>query len=382
MTDHVRALVPPSFVRHLTRREALARGAAALGLSAWACRGSGGSGEAGLGGQLAVYTWAEYHSPENVSAFADATGLTVTFDIFESNEAMLAKLELAGPAAGYDVVVPNTSFVPLMVARGLLARLDHARIPHLANQEEWLVRMKNGPQGDPDGAYTVVKDWGSTGFIYDTTVIDGELSGWADFVQAAARPGVSRRVSLLPSPAEVAGAVFWRDGIPPDTVDPGHLDHAERVLLADVAPHVKAFDVYPALGMLGGEYALAQCWNGDARKAVIDAPDRLRWVLGAPKTNLWVAVFAVLAGAPHPEAAHAFIDYMLQPDVSAREVVFTGNATGVKGVEAALPADLPARDVIFFTEAERARLVPEVVNEAQPRLVDIYNKVRLAAGRS
>jgi spermidine/putrescine transport system substrate-binding protein len=105
-------------------------------------------------------------------------------------------------------------------------------------------------------------------------------------------------------------------------------------------------------------------------------------VLGAPKTNLWVAVFAVLAGAPHPEAAHAFIDYMLQPDVSAREVVFTGNATGVKGVEAALPADLPARDVIFFTEAERARLVPEVVNEAQPRLVDIYNKVRLAAGRS
>ncbi|MFN8057881.1 MAG: spermidine/putrescine ABC transporter substrate-binding protein [Vicinamibacterales bacterium] len=387
MSTTLTALVPGGLVRRLSRRAFLERTAAGLvattPLAACAnSRPDPNRADGSMEENLTIYTWAEYHSPENVTAFGRANGVTVNFDIFESNEAMMAKLQLAGRGSGYDLVVPNAHFVPMLVKRGLLRRLDPSKIPNLARQDPALVQLKNGPLGDPDGTFTALKDWGSTGYIYDVRAVGRELSGWADFWRAAASPGVGGRVSVLPSPFEVAGLVFWRDGVAPSTTDPRELERAEELLVQELAPHVRAFDVYPALGVLSGEYALAQCWNGDARKAMIGAPDRVRWALGGPKTNLWIAVWAMLADAPHPEAAHAFINYVLDPEVSAREIAFAGNATGVVGVEPFLPPDLPAREAIFFTDEERTRLVPEVVNDSQQRLVDIFNHVKLAAGRA
>lgn len=377
----VRALIPRSVATSLTRRGFLQRmgsaSAAALGLAASACRRS-----AAPESTLSLYTWAEYHNPQNVDAFSEKSGITVTFDIFESNEAMVAKLTLAGASSGYDIIVPTSEFLPQLIRRGLLMKLNPSQIPNLANQDPSFVSLKNRPGGDMDGQYTAIKDWGSTGFVYDTRVIREELRSWADFVRVAGQPGVSGLVSVLPSPAEVLGIVFWRDGIAPDTTDSAHLDHAERVLLSELAPHLRAFEVRANLGLAAGDYVLSQMWNGDARKAVIEQPDRLRWVLGAPKTNLWVAAWAILASAPHPEAAHEWINYMLQPAVAAKEIEFTGNDTAVVGVGEHLPADLPGRDVIFFTEEEKGRLVPSVINEAQQRQVEIYNAVKVRAGRA
>jgi spermidine/putrescine transport system substrate-binding protein len=225
-----------------------------------------------------------------------------------------------------------------------------------------------------------VKDWGSTGYVYDASVIEDELTDWADFFEASARDGVSGNMSVLEAPGDVTGLVFWRDGIDWNTTDEADLDHAEQVLMDELVPHIKAFDSYPGVGILDGSYVLSQAWNGDARVAVIEDPERYKWVLGAPKTELWIDTWTILADAEHPEAAHAWINYILDPANSAREIEFHGYNTAVMGVEDHLPDDLEGREIIFFTDEEVSRLVAGEVTSAQDRLVEIYNNVKAAAG--
>lgn len=375
----LRTLISRDTYRLLTRRQMLGRSLAGVwGAAHVAC----GEAQPVRERNLAIYSWAEYHAPENVRSFATERGVGVTFDFFDSNEAMLAKLELAGASSGYDLVVPNLEFVPILVKKGLLQPLDRSRIPNWGNQDPKMLAIKDGPGGDPEGRYAAIKDWGTTGFVYDRKAIAEPLSGWADFARAAERPGVSGRVSVLPSPLEVLGLVMWRDAASATDMRPEALARVERVLLAELAPHIKTFDGYPALGLLGGDYALAQCWNGDARKALAEDPDRFRWVLGGPSTNLWIATWVLTAECQHPESAHALINFMLDPEVSAREIVFTGNDTAVVGVDPYLPSDLAQRELIFLSDEERQRLIPSTLSDAHPQLVDIYNKVKLAVSQA
>lgn len=377
-TTTLRALASRQTVRPMSRRQMMGRTlAGTLGLAHAACATSAPEREH----NLSVYSWAEYHAPENVRGFATSRRVGVTFDFFDSNEAMLAKLELAGTSSGYDLVVPNLEFVPLLVKRGVLQPLDRSRIPNWGNQDPAMVAIKDGPGGDPGGQYVAIKDWGTTGFVYDRKAVPGDLRTWADFARAAASTGASGRVSVLPSPLELLGLAQWREEASAKDSSAAALARAESWLVTELAPHIKAFDGYPALGLLNGDYVLSQCWNGDARKALIEDPDRFQWALGAPVSNMWVATYAVTANCANPETAHAFIDYMLNPEVSAKEIAFTGNDTAIVGAAAFLPPDLPARDLIFLPEAQRERLIPSTLTDAQPRMVEIFNRVKVAASR-
>ncbi|MBA3362204.1 MAG: spermidine/putrescine ABC transporter substrate-binding protein [Acidimicrobiia bacterium] len=331
-----------------------------------------------IGGNLSIYTWAEYQNPENEAAFEADTGVDVIVDIYESNEAAIAKLELAGASAGYDIVVPTSGFIKLMVAKDLLLEMDMSRMPNVANIDPAIAALQN--TDGIAGLYSVVKDWGSTGWVYDASVITEPLVTWGDFLTAAARPDVTGLVSVLGAPGDVTGIVFWRDGIDWNTTDPAHLDHAEEVLLTELAPHLKAFDSYPGVTLVAGEYVLSQAWNGDARVAVIEDPERYKWGLGAPKTELWVDTWAILKSAANVDAAYAWINNILDPAVSAKEIEWHGYDTAVLGTQEHLPADLPAPEIIFFTEEEKSRLVAGEVNEAQDRIVEIYNNLQAAAG--
>jgi spermidine/putrescine transport system substrate-binding protein len=114
--------------------------------------------------------------------------------------------------------------------------------------------------------------------------------------------------------------------------------------------------------------------------AVLEDPERYKWVLAGPKTELWVDTWAILASAANPEAAHAFINHVLDPEVSAQEIAFHGYNTAVLGTEEFLGDDLEGRDIIFFTPEQVATLEPGEVNEAQDRLVQIHDNFKAAAG--
>ena len=233
-------------------------------------------------------------------------------DIYESNEAAIAKLELAGASAGYDIVVPTSGFIKLMVAKDLLLELDMSRIPNFANIDPAIAALQNAD--GIAGKYSVVKDWGSTGWVYDASVITEPLVTWGDFFDRG-RPATGSaarcRSSALPatSPESCSGGTA-STGTPPT---PPISTTPRRCCSTSSLRTSRRSTPTPASTMVAGEYVLSQAWNGDARVAVIEDPERYKWVLGAPKTELWVDTWAILKSAANVDAAYAWINYILDP---------------------------------------------------------------------
>lgn len=371
--------------RELSRRRFLSLAAAAgsAGLLA-ACAPSGTPGAAQASGgaledRLSIYTWGDYDAPDVLEAFTADLGPKISLSAFNSNEEMVAKLVGARGTSGYDIVVPTGTFVAQMAEHGLLSKLNRDLIPNLQHVDPAFL----GRAWDPDNEYSICKAWGTTGFVYDTTVIDRELSDWNDFIDAA-KNEASGRTSLLDDPAELTGLYFWANGIPWNTTDPAELDAAEAFLVGELAPHISAFDSYPGGSAIPqATHALMQSYNGDARLGILESPNPERWrfVLGSPSTELWMDNWAIPAGAPHPEAAHAFIDYVLAPENALSELDYIGYHTGAKDIEqVAADAGLPMLDLVFFTPEQLATMQEGELTEAQERIVQIWNTTKAAAG--
>jgi len=352
-------------------------GVAALGFGIQACSADRDQPEAepspSIGGTLNLFSWEEYSNPENLDEFSQSTGVEVVVEVYDSDEQAIESLQ--SDPGRYDLVVPSDSYVPGMIAAGLLLPLDHARIPNLANADSAFLDKP----WDPGNRHTMVKSWGSSGFLYDTGVIPEVLVSWDDFYVAAERPEVSGMVTAL-AERSVVDMTLWRAGADWRTDDPALLDAAQQALTGELLPHLAALDSYPVEGLLDGSYVLSQAFSGDARTVVLEFPDRFRWVMPTPHTDLWVDSWAIPADAPNPDAAHAFIDFMLRPNISARDMNFHGYATAVQGVDEFLPFDLPARDMVFFTEEQRARMLVYEVPATEERRNEIVAALQEALG--
>ena len=148
-----------------------------------------------------------------------------------------------------------------------------------------------------------------------------------------------------------------------------------------LASHLKAFDSYPGINLTSGNYILSNIWNGGAPGLqAVDDPDKYTWALGAPTTELWMDNYVIVKDAPNPDSAYAFIDFMLDPANSVIDLEFHGYNTALKDIESLLPAVLPFKDLIFFTPEQVETMDAGAINEAQDRLVDIYNKAKAKAG--
>ena len=326
---------------------------------------------------LYLYTWGQYDNPTTFDGWNKGTGINIQIGSYNSNEAMIAKLELAKGTAGYDIIVPTGGYIPEMAAKGLLLPLDKSKIPNFKNLDP---KLLNFPW-DPGNKYTVPKDFGTTGFIYDKTVIKKKLRTWLDFVNASALPQVSGRVSLLDDPDDVIAIALWNEGVDWNTLDTAKLKFANNWLIKHLAPHVKSFDSYPGAtgGLVDASYVLSQAWNGDARQAMEKAPGRFEWVVPYPTTEIWVDTWALAKGAKNLNTAHAFLNYVLDPTVSANEMMYTGYNTAVKNVQNYLPKNLPQADVIFLTAAQRKRMVAYVVNNTYNLRTQLYANFKAAA---
>ncbi|UNK71834.1 spermidine/putrescine ABC transporter substrate-binding protein [Microbacterium sp. H1-D42] len=380
------ASVAPLVRRHLSRRGFLGV-VAALGAAGvlTACSPGGGSAPApqATGGdlekELSVYSWGDYDAPEVVKAFSDDSGVKVIMDTFASNEEMIAKLVAAKGTSGYDLVVPTGVFIPQMIENGLLSKINLDLIPNIKYMDPAFL----GRAWDPKNEYSICKAWGTTGFVYDKTVITRELKTWSDFIDAAQNEA-SGKTSVLDDPAPLGGIYYWANGIDWNTTDPDDLDACENFLVNDLAPHISAFDSYPGGAAIPqASHALMQVWNGDARIGIQESPDpdRWQWVLGAPDTELWMDNWALAVGAPHPEAAHAFLNFILTPDNQLAQVDYIGYDTGAKDIRAAAEdAELEMLDMVFFTPEQIATMHEGKVTEAQGRIVEMWNKTKAAAG--
>jgi spermidine/putrescine transport system substrate-binding protein len=375
----------PIVRRELSRRGFLAvAGGVGTTMLLAACTTPGGDpAPAATGGTLenalSIYTWGDYDAPEVLEAFTTDKGPRITLDSYGSNEEMIAKLVAAKGTSGYDIIVPTGVFIPQLIENGLLYKLNRDLIPNIEHVDEAYL----GRVWDPNNEYSICKAWGTTGFVYDKTVIQRELKTWDDFFDAA-KNEASGKTSVLDDPVEITGIYYWANGIDWDTTDPAEIDAAEKFLLEELAPHISAFDSYPGGAAIPqATHALMQVWNGDARLGIMNSPDpdRWQWVLGSPATELWMDNWAISASAPHPEAAHAFLNFVLDPEYAVAQIDYIGYHTGAKGIEQmAEEAGLGMLDMVFFTPEQLATMQDGEINEAQERNVEIWNKLKAAAG--
>jgi spermidine/putrescine transport system substrate-binding protein len=330
------------------------------------------------GSTLKVYTWADYISPDNIAAFEAATGVKVQVDAYASSEEALAKLRLTQGTSGYDLLVIDGSYVPQLVKNDALLPWDKARLPGLAGVSATFL----GRSWDPTNTYAIPKSGGSTGWLWDSAVVSAPPTTWNEFYGHFADPAVKGRTSVIDGAPSFISSYFWGNGISDQTTNKDDYAAAEAYFGTTVLPHLKAFNSYPRADVAAGTYVLAQAFTGDARGALIDGPKTLRFALGAPKTDIYVDHWTLPKGSANPAAAHAFVEFMLDPEHAATETLYHGYFTGVSASKQFLPKDTPYLDIIFFDEGVPAdRFEPAAVTEARKLSVATFERLKALASR-
>lgn len=322
---------------------------------------------------LNIMGWSEYISPDNISAWEEKTGSRFIFDGYSSNDEMLSKLQLSGGQSGYDIGMNTDFMIPLLISRGLIQKIDKSQIPNFKHLGSGFI----GREFDPENEYTIPKTWGSQGYVYDKSVITRPLLSWGDFLDAA-RNEASGHVALLDDPLAIA-PFMWKDGISWNTTDEAVLDRVEAEAL-ELAPHIRTFNTYPQQDVASGTVKLAQNWNGYSN-LIIEATNNpnLAFEFGGPITELWMDSYHMPAGGSHPLAAHDWINYVLDPEISARETSYTGYATGVPGSAEFLPQEVASNPIVFPSDEviQRGELTQR--NESYDRRIAIFTKFKAAA---
>lgn len=297
-----------------------------------------------LGDRLSLATWPNYHSQDNLDAFAKTTGARVSMSVFGSNEEMLAKLQAGG--SGWDVLVPTNYTISTYVGLGLIEPLDLSRIP---NFDAAAFQQKFMAQGTVDGkVYAVPKNWGTTGMLYDSGKLKNGPTSWKQFWEAAQGPA-SGRVIVHDYQLTAIGNALKSFGYSFNSLDPKELADAEKLLI-QVKPHLFAInsDIQPS--MRSGDAWLAMCWTGDASQLHRDNP-QMQFELGKEGGELWSDFFAIPKSSEHKDAAYAFINYLMDPQHNKLEVLSHGYPSGDKRVDALLPVAM-LDDPIMYPAAE------------------------------
>ena len=325
---------------------------------------------------LNMMGWSEYISPNNISKWEEMTGSTLIYDAYASNDEMYSKLQLAAGHSGYDLGMNTDFMMPLLIKGGYLAKIDKSLIPNFANIHPDVA----GPDFDPDNAYSVPKSWGSEGFIYDKSVITGEMKTWGDFLRAV-RNEASGRVILLDDALALA-PLFWANGESWNTTNEAILADVEAQV-QELGKHIRSFNSWPVQDVAIGTVVLAQIWNGTARQAINSSDnENLVFVYPEPISEYWFDSYHLPVGGEHPKAAHSWMNFVLDPEVAAEEIIYTGYLSPVIGVEDYLPSNV-ANDPLIFPPADViARGEPTLRNETYDRRIEMLTKLKAAAAAS
>ncbi len=329
--------------RHFLGVTGLGAATAVLGTAMPGLRGARAGSH--IGDRVVLATWPNYHDTANFDMFTDEMGAFVQVNVFGSNEEMLAKLQAGG--SGWDVYVPTNYTITTYVAEDLIEPLDVSKLP---NYDPDAFDPRFADAGTVDGVlYAVPKNWGTTGFAVNTAHDGGNaLTSWKDFFDRT-RDDFSGRTMVHDYQLTTIGNALKYFGYSFNSVDEAELAEAETLLI-EVKPHLFAIssDYQPA--MRSGDAWLTMCWTGDGKQLNTDLPE-IAYVLGREGGEIWSDYYAIPKGAPHIEAAYAFINHMLDPEVNAREVLAHGYPVADANTNALLPEEI-LNDPILYPAQE------------------------------
>jgi putrescine transport system substrate-binding protein len=272
-----------------------------------------------------IYNWSDYIGATTLVDFEKATGIKPVYDVFDSNETLEGKL-LAGHT-GYDVVVPSNHFLGKQIKAGAFQKLDRAQLPNWQNLDPAL--LKRLEKNDPGNQYAVPYLWGTNGIGYNPDKVKqvlgiDKIDSWAVLFEPENMKKLTKcGVAFLDSPDEMLPAVLNYMGLSPNSQNPADYKKAEDKLLA-VRPYVTYFHSSKYItDLANGDICVAAGFSGDvfqARSRAAEAGKGVKVAYAIPKegANLWFDMLAIPSDAPNVKEAHAFINYLLKPEVIAQ----------------------------------------------------------------
>jgi putrescine transport system substrate-binding protein len=315
-----------------------------------------------------IFNWSDYIDPQVLEDFTKETGIKVRYDVFDSNDVLETRL-LAG-RTGYDVVVPSQTYLQRLIQARVFRSLDKSKLPNLKHVwPEIAQRLENY---DPGNAHAVNYMWGTTGIGLNLDRAKERLGELAPNTwDIVFKPELLAKfadcgVHMLDAPDELIPTALHYLGLDPDSKNEADIEKAGALLMG-IRRHVRKFHSSEYINALANnEICLAVGWSGDilqardraaeAAEGTGRAPVRIDYVLPKEGAHMWFDSFAIPKDAPHPAEAHVFINYMLRPQVAAKNTNAVSYANGNKDAREFVDKDILANPAIYPDDATMQRL--------------------------
>jgi spermidine/putrescine transport system substrate-binding protein len=394
--DYLHREVQRAAGRRINRREALGLGGMAIlaAAAASACSttttpgggtSSGGSANplAGkpLENHLEIYNWSQYDDPSTYTKFLKLpaevkAGMTYHETYYSSNDELLAKLHAGGTS--YDIIVPSQNAVAELIQEKSLMALDKALLPNLKNLDPSFLK----PSYDPTGDYHVIKDFGITMFFYNNKIITEQPATMLDFYHLLPKYGSKGRTNLLDGAEEVVPLALMALGMNPNTGSQADFNQVKSFLLS-IRKGVTTIDSSAYINdAIAGKIILSQGWNGDVRRIVQGRKKQgdITAVIPHAASEIWADNWCIPASAPHPVAAHAWINWLLTPSTAVTEMNYHNYKIPMPAALAQLPAAL--RDDPMFNVPKSYTDNYHYILNVSPQVVEartqIYSEFKAA----
>ena len=317
-----------------------------------------------------LFNWSTYFSPDNQKAFSEQFGIAnFVYDTYPSNEELLAKLQ-AGGKGQYDVAVPTAEFAATLAKGGFLEKLDKSRLPNLANVNARFLTMPFDPTDD----YLVPKDWGTTGIIYRGAAVKEPVTSWKDFFDLATGK-YSGKTFVVDSPGDVFVAPLAMHGFDVNTDDHDQLEIARQELMK-LRPHLQSIDSdnYPTT-LQDEDAVIGLAWNGTAYVLQSDASGKYKdtgYTVPSEGTIYWTDTWVMLAEAPHPNAAYAFLNWIQDPNQQVVESLYAGYASCNDAAKPLMPPDFATNPAIYVPDDQLGLLSVATDQSGNQQRADIW----------
>jgi len=292
---------------------------------------------AALAEKIVISNWDGYMPKDLPEKFKAETGIDVEVAVHATNEEIMGKV-VASNGQGYDVLFVSSPFAEALNKLGIAAKLDHSKIPNLANLYPEAAQL----QHDPGNTFSVPYAWGTTGLCYRSDLVKAEPTSWNDLLKPT--DDLKGKMTMLATDRWLMVPGFLAGGMSVNTVDPAKLAEVKDVLI-EAKKNLLAYDdttFYQKL--VSGEAVLVEAWDGWCNYGIAEN-DKIKYVVPKEGSDLWVDTMVVVESSPNKEAAQKFIDYVLKADTGkwvVENIMYkTPNKAGMDAVDPAMLTQYP-----------------------------------------